>query len=316
MKGTLKSIADNVGAHFSSEASRLGQESLAVKVLLIVGGGLAAGVAQFLEKTTNFNPAWLGIGGVLCMGLGGLYSTFREKSNPEVLENARQALEAARELSAERLVVKQVEDDLRDKARRMSHLHLAQSSMREAAEHCFSISPSDEARAAVAVLAAADTSIRAAIDFQMDEEWTVSIYRAEASDKGELQLRCVAADRFDQRGASETRVWPLGVGHTGATFANGEETVVPDLSAMELGTLDRLPPDKRHATDGGRYKSIAAVPVRVARDARPWGVVVATSDRASRFTLDHDEKGSLSAEVVRALAGMVALAVASQRAPR
>jgi hypothetical protein len=246
------------------------------------------------------------------MALGGLLGVLRERSSASALDSARQAIEEARRAQTDQFALQDYIEEAEDKLRRFAHLHTAYLSMREAVEQCFSITPKDEARAAELVLNVATTSIRSAIDFQMDEAWTVSIYQARTGTSG-VELVCVAADRFDSRGAAGTRVWPLGVGHTGATFAKGDETVVPDLAALELGTLDRLPSPYSHSTDGSRYRSIAAVPVRLSPSKPLWGVVVATSDRPSRFTLYHDEKGSLSAEVVRVLAGMIALAVATQQ---
>lgn len=312
---TLKDLADRVGTRFSAEAKRLRNEGLALKLFLIIGGGAAAGIAQFIDPPSAGQADWaklLGFGGVGAATLGGFWGTFREKSTAEALDEARLAIDEARHAQASDFKIKTYVGELNDKLRRMAHLHTAHLSMREAVEQCMAASTKDEAAAADIVLQSAALPIRSAIDFQMDESWTVSVYQARASATG-IELVCVAADRFDTRAANLTRTWPLGVGHTGATFAKADETVVPDLAALELGTLDRLPASISHGTDSQRYRSIAAIPVRVAGDKTPWGVVVTTSDRPHRFTLQHDEKGSLSAEVARTLAGMIALAVATQR---
>lgn len=312
---TLNDLADRVGRSFSAEARRLHDERLALKIFLIVGGAAAAGAAQFIDPPTAGQFDWakfLGFGGVIAATLGGFWGVFREKSTAAALDEARQAIDEARNAQASDFKTKSYIAELNDKLRRMAHLHTAHLSMREAVEQCMALSAKDEAGAADIVLQSAALPIRSAIDFQMDEAWTVSVYQAQTGTNG-VELVCVAADRFDTRGAKMTRSWPLGVGHTGATFAKADETVVPDLAALELGTLDRLPASISHPTDSQRYRSIAAIPVRVAGEVTPWGVVVTTSDRPHRFTLQHDEKGSLSAEVARTLAGMVALAVATQR---
>lgn len=315
-KERLSAIAGRVGLLFKREAGWLRVETLTTKLILIVAGGAAAGAAQFIDDPAPGAPDWakiLGFGGVGAMFLGGVLGTIRERTNAEALEEARQAIDEARHAQGEHFQITQYVAEMEDKLRRMSHLHTAHLSMREAVEQCFSLTPKDEAKAAEIVLRAATTVIRPAIDFQMDEAWTLSIYQARPDPAGKVELACIAADRFDRRSASATRVWPVGVGHTGSTYAKGDETVVPDLAALQLGTLDRLPLKYSHPTDSLRYRSIAAIPVRVLQDADPWGVVVATSDRPSRFALEHDEKGSLSAEVVRAVAGIVGLAVATQR---
>jgi len=315
-KERLAAIADRVGELFKREAGWLRVEAVTTKLVLIVLGGAAAGAAQFIGTPPAGSPDWpkiLGLGGVGAMFLGGVLGTLRERTTAEALEDARQAIDQARQAQGEHFQITQYVTEMEDKLRRMSHLHIAHLSMREAVEQCFSLPSKDEAKAAEIVLSAATTVIRPAIDFQMDEAWTLSIYQARRDSHGQIELACVAADRFDQRPASGTRVWPVGVGHTGSTYAKGDETVVPDLAALQLGTLDRLPSRFSHPTDSQRYRSIAAIPVRVLNDPELWGVVVATSDRPSRFALEHDEKGSLSAEVVRAVAGIVGLAVATQR---
>lgn len=309
---SLKDLADRIGFLFKNEAKDLRGESRIVKIILLVGGGVAAGVAQFIESSHSW-PEWMGIGGVIAMAVGGFIGTLREQTTIEALEEARQALEVARTAETSYLYVQNYIGDLEDKLRRMAHLHTAQFSMREAVEQCINLPKKDEAGATEKVLASAKTLLRAAMDFQMDEQWTVSVYHAQQGNDGKVELACVAADRFDQRSADQTRRWPIGVGHTGSTYAKGDETVVPDLAALQLGTLDRLPNLYSHETDSQRYRSIAAVPINVLNDPTPWGVVVATSDRPNKFTLDHDQKGSLNAEVVRAFAGVMALAVATQR---
>lgn len=316
MQKRLEAIADRIGSFFTAEARHLRNERLGLKLVLIVGGGVAAGAAQFIDPPTAGSVDWskiFGFGGVALLGIGGFWGAFREKTTAEALDEARKAVDEARQAQAAEFETRIYMSDLGDKLRRMSHLHTANLSMREAVEQCVNLSSKNEADAARLVLQAGALSVRAAIDFQMDEAWTVSVYQAQVQPSGATELVCIASDRFDAQPAAQTRQWPVGVGHTGSTFAKADETVVPDLSALELGTLDRLPAAISHDTDGQRYRSIAAIPVQVIGDATPWGVVVATSDRASRFTLHHDEKGSLSAEVARALAGMVGLAVATQR---
>lgn len=311
----LKTLADEIGRLFQLEARRLSQEGTILKIVLIVGGGTFAGVAQFMSSPEKGGVPWnqiLGIGGVMAMALGGLYSTFRERQTPGALDEARKALEVAREFQARELDQKLALEELEDKQRRLSHIYQAMQIMREAIEQTLLLPPTSERQVADTVLDLASTSIRSAIDFQMDETWTVSIYEA-VQGSGGIELECIAADRFDRRAANITRRWAIGVGHTGAAYARGSEIVVPDLADAALGTLDQLPAGYSHPTDQGRYRSIAAVPIRLGPNGPPWGVVVASSDRPRRFTLNLDEPGSLGAETTRAVAGMIGLAVEAYR---
>jgi len=78
------------------------------------------------------------------------------------------------------------------------------------------------------------------------------------------------------------------------------------MNAIEIGTLYR---DMSKPEDADRYKSIAAVPVLLAPNQEPWGVVVGTSDRPNHFSVGPDRPGVQTVEAVRALAGMVGLTV-------
>jgi len=62
--------------------------------------------------------------------------------------------------------------------------------------------------------------------------------------------------------------------------------------------------------DPVRYRSIGAVPIRLAASDPPWGVVVATSSRPGHFAGKNKLGGVQPEEDIRALAGMVALAIA------
>jgi GAF domain-containing protein len=73
-----------------------------------------------------------------------------------------------------------------------------------------------------------------------------------------------------------------------------------------------VPAINRRADDGTRYRSVAVVPIRVAGNAKPWGVVISTSDRRDRFDNDPHSLGAISAQAIRLFAGMIALVAAAQ----
>lgn len=310
----IDALAREIGRLFEQSSRDQAVARRIVTVLLIGGGAALAGAAQFmtpLDAGESGLPRLLGYLGVGAAFTGAVWVALVDDDKSEVLEAARQAISAAQEVELTSIHREIATANLQDGQRRLTHLYQAMQFMREGVEQATAISPPDAITAVSRVLDLGASSIRSAIDFSMDEAWTISVYVAEDGMDGRV-LRCVASTRFDQR-AGGTRTWPIGVGHTGAAYARESEVVVPDLSDPALGTLDQVPPPLAHDTDVDRYRSIAAVPIRAALDGRSWGVVVATSDRAHRFTLDRDEPGSLSAEAVRGLAGMLALAVASQR---
>lgn len=82
--------------------------------------------------------------------------------------------------------------------------------------------------------------------------------------------------------------------------------MVPNMHHAGLGTVFNIAAGARDY-DSDRYRSIAAVPIRVGGREKPWGVIVATNDRFGHFGLG-DAIGPQNEEAVRLLAGMVALA--------
>lgn len=144
--------------------------------------------------------------------------------------------------------------------------------------------------------------------FEISDMWTICVYRAEPNASGGRDsLRCVAHNRAIQCEISEARVWDEGVGVSGISYANQREIIVPDLSSANLGSMFNLAGGAR-PYDGDRYRSIVCVPVVIHGQGKPWGVVVATSDRVNHFNTDEDG-GPKAIEPARLLAAMVALAV-------
>lgn len=111
----------------------------------------------------------------------------------------------------------------------------------------------------------------------------------------------------------DARAWPEGVGAAGQAFSTGKEIIVPDMTSNDLGTVYELDPGMQRDYDGDRYKSLAAVPVKVDGDgSAPWGVVIGTNDVSHHFQVDRSPSVR-PVETVRALAGMVALGIAASR---
>ncbi len=142
--------------------------------------------------------------------------------------------------------------------------------------------------------------------YQTSEHYTLCVYRTTVTNKSEKVLRCIAHTRTVNCALSEARQWPTGVGVAGAALARGNEIVVPDMNAIQIGSL-YAGIEKDY--DAERYRSIAAVPILAAGHNDAWGVVVGTSDRVEHFKVGLDQTGVQTVEAVRALAAMAALAV-------
>lgn len=306
----LRELADSVGEAFKDRAKRAATAAMIIKLVLITGGSALAGVAQFLaipkdQPFTVWN--FIGIIAVIIAGLGGFALAIRDKDGAEELELARQALARAQQIEEDYAWV----DTLIAQQVRAAHLYSATSAMRGAIERLAVAKCTVSEQDLRAMLTVGEPSLLGSLGFEVGSHWTLGIYVNEP-DAQTRSLRLFATSRSTPCDVTQARRWPAGVGVAGTALAQSREVIVPDLAAPELGTLHDLSGSSR-PYDDDRYRSIAAVPIMVGAEPEPWGVVVATSSQPKHFEVI--EQGVQAAEGVRALAGMVALALAVQHSP-
>lgn len=273
-----------------------------------------AGAAQFTEFWPG-TPTWsqqVGIAATIFVALGGLYASIADNNAPQQLEEARQALDRARDLEiksqargSEYLVI---EEDLR----RASSLYLSMHSMRGALERIAHEGKDLEVSIPNALFQAAETHLPRALGFRMEDQWTVGIYRAELTASGRHQLVLADQLRAIKCEPEKARKWPEGVGFTGIAFTNRKEIIVDDASHPTVANVFSLPKDMARPHDAAAYVSYAIVPILLGNENIPWGVAIATSNVPGHFNLDV-QPGVHAAEAVRGLAGMVALGISVVR---
>lgn len=309
LRDRLRGVIEDVAALQRARSRTEHRVALALKLVVLLFA-LVAGVAQFLSVP---DPAgfgfwnYAGVWSSVIIFLGGLVILIGEHRRPDELEAARRATHVASlfdEAGRDRAYLLSQLD-------RASELFQAMQLMRVAIELFIELEIDDEQSRVELLMTAVDPTLFLAFDFEFGEHWTVSVYRAFPDpDHGEI-LRCLASKRAWKRDddALPVRAWPRGVGVAGIAYARGLELVIPDLADRALGSFDELPPNLARESDARNYRSMAAAPIDVL-GAR-WGVAVATSNLPGRFDME-DEAGIRGAEAVRALAGMVALAVAAR----
>jgi hypothetical protein len=223
------------------------------------------------------------------------------------LEAARNALEEAR-LSERRMEEFAVDRDrLSREVTRGLELYNSMDVMRGAIEQCLDLRDSSAASILQTCLDAAINSLVVAFDFDIEDTWTICVYRAERRESNKAMLRCIAHARKISCDIADARAWPEGVGITGVAYSMGNEVVIPDTSAPELGTIFTLKTNTREH-DRERYRSMVAVPIAIGAKSSPWGVAVVTTDRPHHFSTEPAD-GVPHAEPIRAIAAMAALAV-------
>ena len=313
---SLQDLARQTAARFKLRSERHVNASRFVKIGLIAGGSTVAIVAQFMSVPSG-EPfgGWqiAGIAAAVVAGFGAIFVVLTEEDASADLENARAAIEEARNHERD------YDDILTDfskferELQRAIELYSSVNAMRGVVERVLGSRQRDELAIVPLLMMAAKRPLPIALGFEQSHRWTVCIYRAEAdSDTNKTMLRCVAHLRSIDCDISQARSWPEGVGVAGIAYAKNSELIVPDMADPALGTVFNLRADLTRPYDAERYRSFAIVPIGVDRDEKPWGVIIGTTDQPSHFN-SGEETGLRTTEGIRAVAGMVALAVAASR---
>jgi hypothetical protein len=310
----LAELATEISGFISARAKRFFYASNFVKIVLVIGGSVVAGVAHFCdgEKLTAINI--VGICASIVVGIGGIFLFISDRDTSLDLDAARRAIEKASEkqlvLDQEESTAFEQEREYESTLNRAIELYAAMDQMRTVVHSVLGAPGVDETAAIDSLLQVSSRSLTIASGFMLNEHWTIGVYKAETSAASpRIMLRCVAHLRSIPCNIAQARLWPEGVGVGGAAYASGVEIVVPDVLSEEIGNRYDISTMAK-ANDRARYRSLAAIPVISGTDpvVRPWGVVVATSDRPNHFHADH-MTGIRTIEGARALAGMVGVVI-------
>jgi len=131
---------------------------------------------------------------------------------------------------------------------------------------------------AVAFLVEHCTSL---FEFTSTEKWGFCLYEFENETD---RLRCLVWRRGWTTPEGHTpRSWKSGAGHVGVAYSRNGELVYPDARAPDVAQLVK-PGDATSEYDR-YYRSVASIPIQDG-NGKAIGVVVATSNRAGRFSPD------------------------------
>lgn len=287
-----------------------------IKLLLILGGGSLAGLAQLplgLPDTTN---RVIGLIGVAMALLGGVLLLLIEKDHVDLMVEAREAVtkwraakrscdQVEREkqdlttaLEAERLLAVAFDTIIR-------FLHTALSHEKMTLDERLDSFVSGAAARLVDPMKLGD------------EDWTISIFR-KMEVKGQIRM-CRAASCWKDRASEndEKRSWARGKGWTGKAWANGEDQpsapYVVEADAWTKEAQLRYDMDGQgREEDRERYKSVVAIPLHVQGSKEVFGVVTATSGRIEAFGVQEGTPPRRNFDTIKSFTLLVAALAASQ----
>lgn len=310
----LRGDIETASGQRAARAKRIGKF---VQIAVVTIGSVIIGVCAHGAGSFVWPPQIWVVGtwfGVALVALGSVALTLYTDTSDH-LDKAVEALALAEQ--RDNVVQDMVEDEvfLENSVEKLRSLYMLHSVTRHFIERTLTGDHANETEVIEAVLKAARHDFRVALGFEINDTWTIVVYRSYRRDDGYRYLKCIAHDRSVDCAIADAREWKEGIGVGGMALLKDEEVVAPDILHESARSLFRLTNGTFKDQDLVRYRSLIAVPVNVGNDAEPWGVVLATSNRPNHFATASsgsvDE--AVSNEALSAFAGIVALAVAAQR---
>jgi hypothetical protein len=312
MENQDKELNEDLIANIVRKATRVRNASIFVKIAFIaLASGLVA-IFQFInpDSSGHLNIYQIfGIISAIVTSIGAIFVVMSEDDSFMQMALASKAVDKARSIEVEYYSLLEEFVEYENNTNRAIELYTATNLMRGVVERTATSQVADEQATVSLLLEASSRQLMNAMGLSNLGHWSICIYKAiKPSAESRTSLKCVAHHRSIECKLEQARVWPEGVGVAGISFAASREVIIPNLHSQDLGTMLNLGSESK-PEDAQRYASIVSCPVLVNNDASPWGVVVATSDSEDHFQ-DGEFAGIKAVEAVRALAGMVALAVA------
>ena len=110
---------------------------------------------------------------------------------------------------------------------------------------------------------------------------------------------------------AQAREWRLNEGLVGVAWHTGRDAIIEDYRDPQVAIDYPVPDQQRREYDPDRYRSMAAIPIRVGPEQTIWGVVAASSDRTGRFRRDPRNNRVQAVDTVRIIGRSTALLAAA-----
>ncbi|MFF0947476.1 GAF domain-containing protein [Rhizobium leguminosarum] len=319
----LSQLRENIQTGFQDHAQRVKTANTFAKISLVVAGAALAGIGQFVPEPYQTIGRVIGVVGVGLAFLGGIWSYIVDESaSPDLLSNAQRAIDEAAKVKSQ-LAAGQLQNQIdleryaedclnyEEDIETLSQLYTTTGALREYAENEIVRYGGDINRATQNLRDLVARQVHELLSFHGGEHWTLSVYRA-TENTGRWQLDLIAGQRADRTAEARShRSWGPGEGAVGHCFQLERELIIKNTQDREQANWFHIPAHLAQADDAKKYVSFAAVPIKVHSFAKPWGVLIASSDRPDRFQTDGFGIGDIQTEPLRMLAGMIALLAAN-----
>lgn len=273
-------------------------------VVLGVVGALLAALAKAVDGTTGTVMVFLG---AVMAAIGGVFVArfdFRKLELTALVIEAESIAESA--IAAGRALEAQERANASLDLRRLALID-ANAIMRSTLEHALFIPEADLTGAIDEMVDAALPHLLISVGFGSTEAWAISVFQVRGDEL--VRVSAKRAHRHDEH--KQARRWKKNEGFVGAAWAREDAVIVTD--GQDDATADewKVPEGLRKPYDATRYRSMAAVPVRLGNSAQIWGVIAVSSDRAGRFRRRPNDRQEQAVDTVRLVARMAALAAAA-----
>lgn len=126
-------------------------------------------------------------------------------------------------------------------------------------------------------------------DIGPSEAWSFAVYLYSRSRDVLVPIWRRKSQRHKSPHDSLGREWGRGEGHVGKAFVDQRMIITGDSQHPDAEPFSAVPPAKERSYDKSSYRSFASLPIGplLTEDGRPYGVLVATSDRVGRFGRDN-----------------------------
>ncbi|WP_317959231.1 hypothetical protein [Phaeobacter inhibens] len=214
MGDLLQSLRKEISDAYTTKSKIVWKSTRFVKVFLVLLGALLSGIFALFSGTLDWPLTVAQFGGLvggLMAFTGGVYIVLTDEDTSDTLDSARRALDWAANQELANSEILDLSYRYEDAIEQLSSLDTVSSVARGTIERAVLQSERNTESVIRTCLEATKWNLRIALDFGINEFWTICVYRAVADDSiNEQFLRLVAHHRSIECDIDQARKWRIG----------------------------------------------------------------------------------------------------------